>query len=213
VEKLIQHSHEKAMHLGVASAMSSIREDWWIPQLRSKVKKVIGNCNVCKVFSTKPFSAQATSQLPEFHTMPGRLFETTGVDFADPLLYKVTKKEEGKCYVIIFMCATSRAVHLELAKSQTAEEFQEKLNAFITRKTRPNRIISDNATMFAATSKWIKQIRRSEHLHDYLATQSIHWSFNLAKSPWWGGLYERQIREIKTTLYKTLGKTPVFSIS
>ena len=132
--------------------------------------------------------------------MPGRPFETTGVDFAGPLLYKVTKKEEGKCYVIIFMCATSRAVHLELAKSQTAEEFQEKLNAFITRKL-------DNATMFAATLKWIKQIRRSEHLHDYLATQSIHWSFNLAKSPWWGGLYERQIREIKTTLYKTLGNS------
>jgi hypothetical protein len=114
--------------------MSLIREDWWIPQLRSKVKKVIGNCNICKVFSTKPFAAQATSQLPKFRTMPGRPFETTGVDFAGPLLYKVTKKEEGKCYVIIFTCATSRVVHLELAKSQTAEGFQEKLNAFITRK-------------------------------------------------------------------------------
>jgi hypothetical protein len=207
VEKLIQHSHEEAMHLGVASTMSLIRENWWIPHLRSKVKKVIGNCNVCKVFSTKPYTAPATSQLPEFRTTPGRPFETTGVDFAGPLIYKVTKKEEGKCYVIIFTCATSRAVHLELTKSQTAEEFQEKLNSFITRKTRPNRIISDNATTFVATSKWIKQIRKSERLHNYLATQSIHWSFNLAKSPWWGGLYERLIKEIKATLYKTLGKS------
>ncbi len=141
VEKLIQHSHEEAMHLGVASTMSLIRENWWIPHLRSKVKKVIGNCNACKVFSTKPYTAPATSQLPEFRTTPGRPFEATGVDFAGPLIYKVTKKEEGKCNVIIFTCATSRAVHLELAKSQTAEEFQEKLNSFITRKTRPNRII------------------------------------------------------------------------
>ena len=61
--------------------------------------------------------------------------------------------------------------------------------------------------MFVATSKWIKQIRKSERLHNYLATQSIHWSFNLAKSPWWGGLYERLIKEIKATLYKTLGKS------
>ena len=29
----------------------------------------------------------------------------------------------------------------------------------------------------------------------------------MAKFPWWGGLYERLIKEIKTTLYKTLGKT------
>ena len=206
VNKLIAHVHNE-MHLGVASTMSSIRENWWIPQLRSKVKKVIGNCNVCKVFSAKPFKAPATSQQPEFRTTPGRPFETTGVDFAGPLIYKVTKKEEGKCYVIIFTCATSRAVHLELAKSQTASEFQEKLNSFITRKTRPSRIVSDNATTFIATSKWIKQIRKSERLHDYLATQNIHWKFNLAKSPWWGGLYERLIKEIKTTLYKTLGKS------
>ena len=206
VNKLIAHVHNE-MHLGVASTMSSIRENWWIPQLRSKVKKVIGNCNVCKVFSAKPFKAPATSQLPEFRTTPGRPFETTGVDFAGPLIYKVTKKEEGKCYVIIFTCATSRAVHLELAKSQTASEFQEKLNSFITRKTGPSRIVSDNATTFIATSKWIKQIRKSERLHDYLATQNIHWKFNLAKSPWWGGLYERLIKEIKTTLYKTLGKS------
>ncbi|XP_028415516.1 uncharacterized protein LOC114538581 [Dendronephthya gigantea] len=200
-------THEEAMHLGVASTMSLIREQWWIPQLRAKVKKVIRNCNVCKVFAAKPFTATATSQLPEFRTTPGSLFEVTGVDFAGPLTYKVTKKEDGKCYVIIFTCATSRAVHLELAKTQTAEEFQAKWNSFITRKTRPRKIISDNATTFVATAKWIKQIRKSERLHNYFAKQDIHWSFNLAKCPWWGGLYERLIKEIKTTLYKTLGKT------
>ena len=32
----------------------------------------------------------------------------------------------------------------------------------------------------------------------------------MAQSPWWGGLYERLIKEIKTTLYKTLGKTHLF---
>ena len=84
------------------------------------------------------------------------------------------------------------------------------MNSFITRKTRPRRIISDNATTFIATPKWIKLIRRSGRLHDYLASQDINWTFNLAKSPWWEGLYERLIKEIKTTRYKTLGKTHLF---
>ena len=187
--------------------MASIRENWWVPQLRSKVKKAIKKCNVCKIYSAKPYGPPATLQLPEFRTEAGRPFEVTGVDFAGPLVHKIRKKEEGKCYVLIFTCATSRAVHLELTHSQTAEEFQEKLNSFVTRKTRPRRIISDNATVFKATVKWIKVIRRSECLQNYLATQEIHWRFNLAKSPWWGGMYERLIKEIKKTLYKTLGRT------
>ena len=121
--------------------------------------------------------------------------------------FRISKKEEGKAYILIFTCATSRAVHLELTKSQTAEEFQKKLNAFITRRTRPQRIVSDNAATFRATATWIKKIRKSEQLNDYLASQSITWQFNLSKSPWWGGFYERLIKEIKKTLYKTLGKT------
>ena len=115
--------------------MANIRSEWWIPRLNSKVKKVINQCDTCKVFSTKPYGSTTTAAMPNFRTEGGRRFETTGVDFAGQLDYKITKKERGKCHVLIFTCATSRAVHLELAKSQTAEEFQRKLNSLITRKT------------------------------------------------------------------------------
>ena len=37
--------------------------------------------------------------------------ETTGVDFAGPVAFKITKKEQRKCYKLLFTCATSRAVH------------------------------------------------------------------------------------------------------
>lgn len=207
ITKLVQHVHEKNNHLGIAHTMASIREEWWIPHLRSRVKKCINNCNTCKVFSTKPYGATETATLPQFRTEISRPFEHTGIDFAGPLVYWISKKEEGKAYVLIFTCAASRAVHLELTKSQTAEEFQQKLNAFITRRTRPNKIISDNAATFRATATWIKKIRKDEKLNDFLASQSITWQFNLSKSPWWGGMYERLIKEIKKTLYKTLGKT------
>ena len=183
ITKLIQHVHEKNNHLGVAHTMASIREEWWIPRLRSRVKKYINNCNMCKVFSTKPYGPTETAALPSFRTEVSRPFEHTGVDFAGPIYYRTSKKEEDKAYVLIFTCATSRAVHLELTRSQTAKEFQQKLNAFITRRTRPRRIISDNAATFRATANWIKTIRKSEELNDYLASQSITWQFNLSKSP------------------------------
>ena len=184
VEKLIQHIHENIMHLGVANTMAMIRDNWWIPHLRSKVKKVDNRCNNCKVFSTKPFGATTTAQLPEFRTNESRRpFEVTGVDFAGPLICKLKKNEVDNCYVVIFTCAASRAVHLELTHSQLAEEFQEVLNLFITIRTRPWRLISDNAMVFKATASWIRKLQRSEILFNYLAAQEIHWTFNLAKSP------------------------------
>jgi len=195
------------MHLGTASTMAAIRVRWWIPKLRSLVKRTIRDCNVCKVFAAKPFQGAATAPLPRFRTEVSRPFQHTGIDFAGPLVYKKGKNEEGKAYIVIFTCAVLRAVHLEVTKSQTAEEFQRKLNAFITRKTRPQQIVSDNAAVFKTTADWIWKIRRSEQLQDFLAAQEIRWKFNLAKSPWWGGMYERLLKDVKKTLYKTLGKT------
>ena len=194
------------MHLGVANTMAHIRTERWIPKLRSKVKKV-NQCNTCKVFRTKPYGSTTTAEMPNFRTEDGRPFETTGVDFAGPLEYKISKKERGKCYVLLFTCATSRAVHLEVMKSQMAEEFQRKLNSFIARRTRPRLIISDNTLVFKASASWIKKIQKSERLPDHLAREDIKWLFNLSRSPWWGGMYERWIKDVKKTLYKTLGRT------
>ena len=145
--------------------------------------------------------------MPSFRTEGGRPFETTGIDFAGPITYKILKKEQVKCYMLIFTCAASRTIHLEVTKSQRAEEFKEKQNAFITRRTRPKRIVSDNGAVFTTTAAWIKKIRKSEMLQDYLERQQITWQFNLSKSPWWGGLYERPIKDAKKTFYNTMGRT------
>ncbi len=108
------------------------------------------------------------------------------MDFAGPLIYKLKKNKMGKCYVLLFTCSTSRAVHLELTKSQTAKELKRKLNAFITRRTRPKLIVSDNAAVFQTTASWLKEVQKSEEMQDFLTKQDIKWRFNLAKSPWWG---------------------------
>ena len=187
--------------------MAAIRENWWITRLRTTVKRIINQCNVCKVLRVKPHGSTRTAHLPSIRVQSERPFETTGVDFAGPLTYKAGKKEDAKCYILIFTCATSREVHLELTKTQSAEEFKRKLNLFIARKTRPKRIVSDNGAAFKATAEWIRKISRNEHLQDYLARQKIVWQFNLSKSPWWGGMHERFLKDIKKALYKVLGRS------
>ena len=150
VEKLIRHVPEQTLHLGVARTMSAIREEWWIPRLRSLVKKIINGCHTCKVFSTKPYGKTDTSPSPHFRTEASKPFHTTGIHFAGPLTYKVKKDKQGKASILIFTCSVTRDVHFEVTNSQTAEEFRDKLNAFISGKTRPQRIVSDNAAVLSA---------------------------------------------------------------
>ena len=97
------------------SCILVLRTLWWTPKLRAKIKKVIKNCNICKVYSTKPYGVLSTNALAEFRTEGSRPFKVTGLDIAGPFQYKIGKKEGAKCCVIIFTCASSRAVHLKVA--------------------------------------------------------------------------------------------------
>ena len=184
----------------------NIEKKWYMIHMRAQVKKQVRQCNICKVFSTKPFKGNITAPLPKFRTEVSRPFQHSGVDVCGPIVYRENRKEAKAC-VIIFTFATMRAVHLELTKSQLADEFQAKLNAFIPRRTRPESLISDNGEAFKATADWIRNLRRSERLYDYLAQQEITWKFNVSKAAWWGAIYERLIKDIKGVLHKTLGRT------
>ena len=147
--KLTRHVHEDIKHLGVANTMPTVREGHWIPHLRAQVKKVI---NDCKVFSAQPYGPAATAPLPSFRTEGRRPFETTRIDFAGLITYSISKKEQGNCYMLISRAVRSKALHLEVTRSRRAEEFKEKLNAFIKRRTRPKRIVSDNGAVFGTTA-------------------------------------------------------------
>ena len=186
--------------------LSKIREDFWIPTLRRKVKKLIRKCSICKVFASRPYAQPSTGLLPKCRSNVAHAFHTVGIDFIGSFICR-ERKEEVKVYVIIITCALIRAVLLGVTKTMDVDELKEKLNQFISNHIRSSEIISDNARTFGAMAKWIKEIRTSEKLHAFLAKEEITWRFNLSKTPWWGAMYERLIQDLKRTLFKVIGKT------
>lgn len=154
----------------------------------------------------KVLSAPVTLVLPRFRTKFTEPFSVTGVDFAGPLLYKCGNKETGKAYVALFTCASTRAVHLKLCKDLTVREFKRSLKEFVTQRGSPTAIVSDNAKTFQATKKWLKTLKKDEHLFNYLATKEIEWRFNMSCALWWGGVFERFIGMMKNTLSKAVGR-------
>ena len=68
-------------------------------------------------------------------------------------------------------------------------------------------ILSDNVQNFKTSKNILKEIFDSEKVKSYLLQKKIDWDFIHAKSPWWGGFYERLIQVVKRVLRKLLRNT------
>ncbi len=204
-EKLVQRVHGETLHGGVSLTMAAVREQFWVPRLRSLVKLVRSRCYGCKRFRAIAMTKPAPGQLPEERTTVGGAFEVVGTDFAGPIRYKRKQKKEGKAYLAIFACSLSRAVHLELLPNMETETFIACLKRLIARRGRPRIIYSDNGGTFVKAEKWLSQLRKDEQLQCLLEQHEIIWKFNLSCAPWWGGQFERLIAVVKTAMYKVVG--------
>ena len=180
-----------------------MRERFWTPKLRSLVKKVVHNCDVCRRCRVKPStSCTFSSKLPAFRAELSDAFSVTGVDFAGRVYHKI-----AKAYIALFTCASTQAVHLKLCCDLTAQECQRALKEFVVRRGCPQTIISDNGKTFVATGKWLSVLKKDHSLFNYMGKLNIKWKFNLAHAPWWGRFFKHLIGIMKRTLSKFIGRS------
>ena len=205
-EKMVQDAHILTLHGGVGLMMAHVRQEYWIPRLRQLAKNVVNHCYGCKKFHVTKLQNPPPGNLPVDRAEGTFPFQVVGVDYAGPITYKISKKKEGKAYILLFACSLTRAVHLELLTDQTTAGFIRCLKHFIARRGRPTKIYSDNGRSFVAASRWLKSVMREEKLQDYLAHHNILWQFNLARAPWWGGQFERLVGVVKQSFYKSMGR-------
>ncbi|XP_028418531.1 uncharacterized protein LOC114543944 [Dendronephthya gigantea] len=69
----------------------------------------------------------------------------------------------------------------------------------------PSLIVSDNAKTFKAAERAVKKLFNQPKVKAELLTKRVTWRFNLERSPWWGGFFERMVRSVKRCLRKVLG--------
>ena len=205
-QKLVMHAHLCTLHGGVGLTMTYIRENYWIPCLRQLTKKVRSSCYGCKRHQVRALFKVNPAPLPTDRTTGWRSFQVIGLDYAGPFTFKKTANTTGKAYILLFACSLTRAVCLELVKTQSLNEFLPSLKRLIGRRGRPEKIYSDNFSTFVAAAKWLKKAVMTEETHDFMSNQNITWKFNMSRAPWWGGQFERMVGLVKSVLYKSLGK-------
>ena len=207
---IIRYCHERVMHNGLKETLTEVRSKYWIPKGRQTVKKELFGCNICRRFQGRSYPVPESPDLPEFRVRDVHAFSCVGVDFAGPLFVKSKVKDDPemtKVYIALFTCATSRVVHLELVSSLGSPTFLLCLGRFTGRRGLPKLIVSDNAKTFQASEKTLVSLFELEDVQKHLSSKGIRWQFNLAKAPWWGGFFERLVKQVKSCLKKTLGRS------
>ena len=133
-----------------------------------------------------------------------RPFECTGVDFTGAIKVRNRSGETQKLYICLFTCVATRAVHLQLINSVSAEACVLCLRRFVAKCSLPSKLLSDNGTNFVAVSKFLVELQDEAIVQDYLTTHKIKWQFISPRAPWQGGVYERMIGLTKNCLSKAL---------
>ena len=202
---VIEDCHRRIKHDGLKATLTEYRTRFWTTKGRQYVKKVIGNCSKCKRTHGKSYGVPPVAPLPEFRVEQVPPFTNVGVDFAGPLYYKSKNGKMEKCYIVLYTCCTSRALHLDLVEDLSGPTFIRSLRRFTSRRGTSSLMNSDNAKTFKFTHKFLDKLARDHTVLSFLQERRITWRFNLEKSPWWGGYYERMVGSVKRCLKKVIG--------
>ncbi|XP_035227769.1 uncharacterized protein LOC118199973 [Stegodyphus dumicola] len=213
---IVTHYHVNYLHASQELLISTLRMQFWILAVRSVVRKIIHRCIPC-IRNRGKTVTQIMGDLPSPRVQPSRPFAVTGVDYAGPYSIKSQvgrRTKTFKCYVSIFVCFSTKAVHLELVSDLSTSTFLAALKRFIARRGKPSKISSDCATNFKGASKELKEIyknaariEKSSELCDYITSEGITWLFNPPTSPHYGGLWKSNVKSMKFYLKRVLGST------
>ena len=103
-------------------------------------------------------------------------FSYVGIDYAGPLFVKNiydSNMDMHKAYILLFTCASSRNVHLELCPNMSFSCLIRSIKRFTSRRGKFVLAISDNFKTFI-----------SKELQHFLTKENIKWTHILAKAPW-----------------------------
>lgn len=207
---LIKHEHLRLFHAGPQALLAAIREEYWPIGGRNLARATTKQCVVCIRLRGKPFQP-IMGDLPAVRTDSSFAFSSCGVDFAGPFRIS-SRKGRGnricKSYLCLFVCLTTKAVHLEVVSDLTSEAFILCIRRFVARRGKPYAIYCDNGRNFVgACNELGKMLQKSQQsVFNYSANEGIRFVFGPAYSPHFGGIWEAGIKSSKYHLKRVAGE-------
>lgn len=210
IRSLLVATHRENMHVGVSSVITILRQQFWLLNAKSTVRKVIRNCVHC--FRLSPTTIdQQMGDLPSYRVNEEPVFAQVGVDYAGPIFVKQTARKATpvKSYICIFVCMVTKAIHLEAVENLSTEAFLAAFQRFVSRKGTPHTVYSDNGTNFIGAKSELHELyvmfqteATQKKLFELCQTKEIAWRTIPPRSPHFGGLWEAGVKSVKSVLKK-----------
>lgn len=192
---LFRHEHERLLHTGPQHLMATVRESYWPIGGRNLAKATLHSC--ITYFRARPKPAyNLLGNLPKDRVTPNLPFMVVGTDYCGP--FQIKKKDGRgaktiKCYVCIFICMTTKAVHIEPVMDLTTDAFISCFRCFSARRDVPQSIYSDNGSTYRGVKSQLDDPHKfiannQENLIEAAANQAFSWHFIPPYSPNMGGV-------------------------
>ncbi len=180
---LIWKAHEKTYHGGIAMVMAKLRERFWIPCLHQRVRVLLHSCVVFKNIHGKPYKIANVPPVPKQRVQECQPFSITGVYYTEALIV-TDGKIDKKVYIALFTCAITRAIHLELVADNSCETFIRAFRRFVSRRSCPRIMMSDNSTTFVSSAQFLYKLKEDKRMKAVLNENRCEWRFITSRAPW-----------------------------
>ncbi|GBP08766.1 hypothetical protein EVAR_100643_1 [Eumeta japonica] len=204
---LVKFVHAITLHGGNQLVLRIIRTQYWIPKVKNLIKSTIHSCKPCIIYK-KRCQKQIMSALPPERSCFSRPFTHTGLDFAGPFdikTYSGRNYRITKGYVCLFICFSTKAIHLEATSDLSTSTFLAAFHRFVSRRGCPIHLYSDNGTTFVGASKILARefMQNSQQIISrQFQHQNITWNFIPPGAPHMGGLWEAGVKSFKSHFRK-----------
>lgn len=205
---MIVDFHLRCQHLGIKTTLNYIwLQGYWIPKARQVVKTVLAKCVTCKKFNSFSFNYPKMTNMPKHQMNFVKPFQHVGCDYTGHLWVK--DPNQGKCvkmYILLYTCLNIRAIHLDLIPDMSSQSFLLSFQRFSNLYGIPTHLYSDNAKSFILGGDLLAQSLASDIFSEHMRKNNIKHVKIPVYSAWVGSAWERLIRVVKNSMYKTIGK-------
>ena len=208
---IVKHCHEQVKHQGRSMTLNEVRSSgYWIVSGSSSVASYIVKCVKCRKLRGM-VEEQKMADLPPDRSEPGPPFTFSAVDYFGPWIIKEGRREM-KRYGVLFTCMASRAVHLESASSLDTASFINAFRRFVCRRGPVRQLRSDQGSNFVGARRELKESLAElddGKIKEDLLKENCDWvtfKMNVPSASHMGGIWERQIRTVRSVLSAILEK-------
>ncbi|XP_046812215.1 uncharacterized protein LOC124421299 [Lucilia cuprina] len=209
----LKYLHEFLSHAECGQMCRMVQTEFLCIQTQASCKKIIRYYKTCIIYKQQPCS-QIMAPLPPTRCNLSLPFQITGIDFAGPFKLKASALRKStfvKGYVSVFVCFSTKTVHLEVCSDRSSAAFQAAFSRFVGRRGLPQRVVSDNGRNFLGASRellrefssFIKNV--SQDIAQKYLTHGFEWKFIPPHAPHMGGLWEAAVKSFKFHLKRITG--------